>query len=352
MKMSAAAVVSMAVGLVLVSTGVALGQGKQGTRSVTLPFNLTDNVGNQWLIYGNGMVQQQGGNAPVFAQLAQITVNGANINMRGNQQGKVDEKTGELLLENLVAGGVSVTRRVLIDPGEGSIRFVDTFKAVGNNAGKAATVNLNYSNNFNFGIMQARTVMDPRRKDQPMGWAAMTHGNRAIHQTWAAAGSKLAPKINWPEGSNVLQVAFALEIPAGKEASLVHYHGSTETLEKAAELVGGGAKGARLLASGETGGGSGIQGCRATEATLSGVGMPRSHLPGVAAAGSRQPRGLYEGTALRLDASGMHDNARTSARATLCASHSLHPSAFIPFICDWTRPRRSSHLTKAPRSGF
>lgn len=248
MKMSAAAVVSMAVGLVLVSTGVALGQGKQGTRSVTLPFNLTDNVGNQWLIYGNGMVQQQGGNAPVFAQLAQVTVNGANINMRGNQQGKVDEKTGELLLENLVAGGVSVTRRVLIDPGEGSIRFVDTFKAVGNNAGKAATVNLNYSNNFNFGIMQARTVMDPRRKDQPMGWAAMTHGNRAIHQTWAAAGSKLAPKINWPEGSNVLQVAFALEIPAGKEASLVHYHGSTETLEKAAELVGGGAKGAKLLA--------------------------------------------------------------------------------------------------------
>jgi hypothetical protein len=220
----------------------------RGTRTVTFPYSQTDAAGNQWQIYGNGMAQQQGGNAPVFAQLAQLSVNGANINMRGNQSGKVDEKTGELLLENLSVGGVSVTRRILLDPADGSIRYLDTFKTSANAANKAVTLNLNYSSNFNFGIMQARTVLDSRKKDKPLGWAGMTHGNRAVHLTWAASGSKIAPRINWPEGSNVLQVGFSLEVPAGKEVTLVHLHGSTETLDKAADLVGGGAKGSKLLA--------------------------------------------------------------------------------------------------------
>lgn len=228
-------------------TPTSLAQNKPAPRSVPLPYNVTDAAGNQWMLYGNGMAQQQGGNAPVFGQLAQLTVNGVNINMRGNQQGKLDEKSGELLLENLVAGQVVVSRRILIDNADGTIRYVDTFKSGPNNAGKPVTVNINYTSNFNFGVQQARTLMDPRKKDQPIGWAGMTHGNRAVHLTWAAAGSKLAPRITWPEGSNVLQVAFALEIPAGKEVSLVHLHGSAETLDKAADLVGGGAKGGKLF---------------------------------------------------------------------------------------------------------
>lgn len=220
-------------------------------RATQLPMNVTDNAGNQWMVYANGMVQQQGGNAPVFAQLGNLSVNGGSIPNRGGVQAMVDDRTGEVLIENLSAGGVTVTRRILLDKAEGVVRFVDTFRAAP--GGKEVSINVNYTTNINFGIQQARMIPDTRAKDQNIGWAAMTHGNRALHMTWAGAGAKVLPRLTYPEGSNVLQVAYLLTVPAGKEVSVVHLHGSAGTLEQAAELVGGGARGQRLVAGLESG---------------------------------------------------------------------------------------------------
>lgn len=223
-------------GLASLSLGVAPVAPAAG-KSIGLPFNMTDAAGNSWMIYNNGMIQQQNGNSPVFAQLAQLTVNNAGMPMmRPNQQAHQDEKTGEIVIENLSAGQVKVTRHILIKAEDGSVRYVDTFT---NPAAKEVTANLQYTSNLNFGVQTAKMVMDPKHKDAQLGWAGTTNGNKTAYMTWGFSGGKIAPRINYPEGSNLLQVAYSLTIPANGSVSLLHAHGTADTLDKATETIAG-----------------------------------------------------------------------------------------------------------------
>src|SRR5258705_2413894 len=101
-----------------------------GAGSVTLPYNVSDNTGNQWLFYQAGQFQQQG-NMPVYSQGAMLQINGAYPQARNNQ-GRIDDKTGELILDNMNANGVNVTRRILINKDEGWVRYIDIIKNAGN----------------------------------------------------------------------------------------------------------------------------------------------------------------------------------------------------------------------------
>jgi hypothetical protein len=202
-------------------------------RTVALPFNLSDNAGLQWMVYGNGMLQHQGNN-PVFAQLATLAVNGnSSPMMRGGQNAKQDEKTGELLLENISMAGVTVSRRILIDRDALTVRYVDTFR---NNAANPLTANITYSTNLHFGVQQSRPLIDPRRKGEPVGHAAMTQANRAMYTIWAGPAPASPPRLNAPEGGNVVQTSFSLELAPRAEVAIVHIHGLADSLDKAAEL--------------------------------------------------------------------------------------------------------------------
>src|SRR5580704_8960251 len=66
---------------------------------VNLPYMVNDNSGNQWRIFQNGWLQQIG-NMPIYSQGASILINGNQVGQTNNQ-GRMDEKTGELILENL-----------------------------------------------------------------------------------------------------------------------------------------------------------------------------------------------------------------------------------------------------------
>src|SRR5438874_2529912 len=106
------AIVSM-----LINPGVGSGQravfgrvvrtlsGAGGT--VPLPYSVTDTTGNQWMIYPGGWLQMQGNN-PMYSQGAMIQINGNQAAVRNNQA-RVDEKTGELIFENMNAAGFGVT---------------------------------------------------------------------------------------------------------------------------------------------------------------------------------------------------------------------------------------------------
>src|SRR5687768_7851826 len=89
--------------------GVAAGAGQ-----VNLPHVVQDNMGNQWRIYQYGYLQQSG-NMPLYSQGAMLMINGNQPVQRMNTARLVDEKTGEIALENMQSqNGLMVTRRIHI----------------------------------------------------------------------------------------------------------------------------------------------------------------------------------------------------------------------------------------------
>src|SRR5947207_3356009 len=80
-------------------------------QTVTLPYMSPDKDGNQWMVHFYGYLQQQG-NMPVYSNAGVPAINGTGASGRIPQrQAKIDGKTGELILENLQVGTVTITRR-------------------------------------------------------------------------------------------------------------------------------------------------------------------------------------------------------------------------------------------------
>jgi hypothetical protein len=202
---------------------------------VTLPYRVGDNLGNQWWVYQNGAIRQDG-NLSLYSQGAMLLVNGNNIQPTVNQ-GKMDEKTGELIIENMNAqNGVMVTRRVLLDLQNQRVRYIDVFK---NTAAADVAVNLQIQTNLNYGINVAQMVADPKKKDQNMAWVAQTGAGPSVVEMFSGKGAKQAPTINWQNGNSVVQANMTLNVPAGKEVALLHYHGSAASQEAGVAWVEG-----------------------------------------------------------------------------------------------------------------
>ncbi|HEV7299090.1 MAG TPA: hypothetical protein VGN72_06965 [Tepidisphaeraceae bacterium] len=201
--------------------------------TVNLPHLLPDKTGNQWQIYQNGWFRQQG-NVPVYSQGGQLIVNGNNPNMTNNIA-KVDAETGEIVLENMQANAISVTRRIKVNEEDGSLRIIDIFTGQG---GAQEQVNVSLQTSVNFGVQSAQTVNDPKDKGKVIGWAAMTHGNRAAMEWFGgAAGAEVEPTVNWQQGNNTVSAAYALTIPAGKPVAIVHVHQTAVSQQAAVGLI-------------------------------------------------------------------------------------------------------------------
>ncbi len=202
--------------------------------SVNLPYTVNDNQGNQWIWYGQyGQFQQQG-NWPVYSQGAMLQINGAYPQIRNNQA-RIDDKTGELVFENLQVNNINITRRVLINKEEGYLRYVDILK---NPQNAEANVNLVLSAHTNYGVQMANVLSDPKKKDQTIAWVAQTHANnRCVFEMFAGKGSKLTPNVNYAQGNNSVQANFNVKLAAGKEIALMHFHGTTNNLDSAQKFV-------------------------------------------------------------------------------------------------------------------
>jgi hypothetical protein len=189
---------------------------------INLPYMTSDSQGSQWTVYQPGNIQMQG-NMPVYSQAAQLTINGNQPGMQNNM-GRIDEKTGELLLENMTAGSLSVTRRLLFDADENYVRVIDV---IHNTQGADQTVNIQLMSNLNFGVQSAVNVPDPKHKDQPIGWVAQLNGApRAAVELFAGKGSKVVPAITYPPGNNYVQATLNVNVPANQEIAFVHVHGT------------------------------------------------------------------------------------------------------------------------------
>jgi hypothetical protein len=194
--------------------------------SVNLPYAVNDAAGNSWLIYQGGWLQQRG-NVPVYSQSAMLQINGNGIG--GQNQARIDEKTGELVFDNLTNGqGVTITRRLAINQQEGYIRYIDIFR---NTQPQEQAIQYQLQSNLNFGVTSANNIAEPSGKARPIGWAAGTQGGRAAAELYAGRGAKLIPSLNWQPGNNFCQAQYQLTLPPNKDVAVMHIHATAATPE-------------------------------------------------------------------------------------------------------------------------
>ena len=202
--------------------------------TIALPYNASDTLGNQWMIYQAGWLQQQG-NMPIYSQSAVLTVNGnGNSNNRANQQARIDDKTGEVIFDNLSFAGITVTRRVWVNAQEGYVRYVDIFK---NTQAQEQAVNVQLQTNLNFGVSAAQNINEPTGKTRAIGWTASTQSGRSAAELYAGRGGKTTPTFNWQPGNSFVQVQYQLTVPANKEVALMHVHGTAASMESGAQAM-------------------------------------------------------------------------------------------------------------------
>jgi hypothetical protein len=200
---------------------------------INLPYTSTDNQGTQWMVYQPGMLRMQG-NMPVFAQAGQLVINGNQPNMMNNLA-RLDEKTGELILENMQAAGMTVTRRILFNNDDAYVRIIDIIQ---NNQAQDQQVNLQFSTTLNFGVQTSTMVPDRKKKDQNLAWVAQVAGiNKAGVDLYAGKGAKLAPILSSAPGNNMVQATLNTTIPAGKQIAVVHFHATAASLDQGVQWV-------------------------------------------------------------------------------------------------------------------
>src|SRR5689334_22023155 len=118
-------------------------------QTVNLPYTTPDRDGNQWLVHYYGYLQQQG-QMPVYSNAGVLSINGAGTTGRVAQRtAKIDGKTGELVMENLQVGTVTLTRRFQFNKDEGYVRIIDV---IHNTQNRDQQLQLNLSANCNYGV--------------------------------------------------------------------------------------------------------------------------------------------------------------------------------------------------------
>lgn len=203
--------------------------------TVNIPYPVSDAAGNQWFIYHGGWLQQQGPHQ-VYSQGAMLQINGQQPGGRNNQA-RVDEKTGEVVFENMTAANLQITRRILPLREEGAMRYIDIIK---NPQANDVAVTISIQSNVNYGVQNAEIVPDTRRKGQDLAWVAQTHNqNRTAVEVFAGKGAKQAPTINWQQGNNTVQAALQTTIPANSEIALMHLHSTATSQQQGLDWVQG-----------------------------------------------------------------------------------------------------------------
>ncbi|WP_428938740.1 hypothetical protein [Fontivita pretiosa] len=199
---------------------------------VNLPYQVQDNAGNQWMIYPGGWLRQQGPQ-PIYGQAANLIVNGQTPQSNQNQA-RLDEKTGEVVFDEMNCGGLMITRRIRVNRAEGYVRYIDIFR---NPAGQQLVANVQLNSNFNYGLSASQLISDPRGKDRAIGFVGQTPVGRSIVQLFAGKGAKIVPALNAQPNNNVTQATVQLTIPAGKQVALLHLHGTAASQDAGSQFI-------------------------------------------------------------------------------------------------------------------
>jgi hypothetical protein len=162
-----------------------------------------------------------------------LMINGNQAN-QNNNMAKLDEKTGELVFENMNGPGCTITRRILIDKDGGYVRYADIIK---NTGAQEVTLQVQIQTNLNYGINVSTLVPDPKKREQNLAWIAQTGAGPSVIEMFGGKGAKVVPSINAPQGNSFCQALMPLTLGAGKEAAIVHIHGTAATQDAGTNFV-------------------------------------------------------------------------------------------------------------------
>ncbi len=199
--------------------------------TIQLPYQAADDNGNQWVVYYQGQLQQQG-NQPVFSQAGMINVNGKQPQQQ-NQQANYDEKTKTVSMVFRPQNNLKHERQFRFSD-DGIVRIIDIFE---NTSDKPQSVNLQYTTNTNYGVNGADTLTDPKKKGD-LGWAADTGAGRAAMSVWGGKGSKLLPTVRYNPGNNQVMASVSLSVGGKQKSAIVHWHGTMDNIDAAKTWVG------------------------------------------------------------------------------------------------------------------
>lgn len=212
---------------------------------VQLPYQQADGNGNQWVVYYQGALQQQG-NQPVFSQAGVITVNGRQP-QQNQQTASLDANARELTLtfegrnNPAMAGAANVrhTRRLKFSEDGNTVRIIDIFD---NPQDREQSLNVQLTTNTNYGVNDAQVVADTRKDPRAadagnIGWVANTGANRAVATLLAGKGSKLKPNIRYQQGNNQCMSTYMIKVPPKQKAAIVHWYGTFDTTDAGSQWI-------------------------------------------------------------------------------------------------------------------
>jgi hypothetical protein len=207
-------------------------RGAAGT--VNFPYQVSDGKGETWIVYQPSTIQMQA-NFPIYQQAAAITVSGNQPNMQTAP--RIDDKTGELIMDNLQVGGFVLTRRILFNTDDGYMRVIDLVK---NSTGGDQQLNLQLVS-YVFNPQSSQMIPDPKKGSQNIAWCAATGAgsNKAALDVYAGPGAKTVFTLDSQQGNNAIQASVNLTVQAGKEVAFAHFHMVTTSTEAGVQWVTG-----------------------------------------------------------------------------------------------------------------
>ena len=217
--------------------GGAAGQWRfmRGMGTGSLPVNGSDGHGNTWMVYQPWGLQCQAG-MPPYSQTNNLSINGQSPQQNGAGSTRIDDKTGELLLDNMQVGTVGFSRRVLLDSEDGGVRVVDVFK---NTQATEQQVSVQLSSTINYGVQQSQMVPDPKNAGRNLAWIAQVPigAGRVAMDVYAGPSAKVCPTLEGQPGNNVGTATVQLTVPPNGQVALVHYHLAIASPEAGAAWV-------------------------------------------------------------------------------------------------------------------
>jgi hypothetical protein len=204
-------------------------------QTVNLPYMQPDKDGSQWVVNYYGYLQQQG-NMPVYSNTGVLSVNGnASAGRVPQRTAKVDGKTGELVIDGMQVGTLTLTRRYQFNKDEGYVRIIDVIR---NSQNREQQAQLNLTANVNYGVQSGQTMPDPKKKGQDTAWVAATSANgRAVVEMFNGVGAKQPFAINYQAGNNQVTATMTAQVPANKEIAVMHVHAVANSTADAQEIV-------------------------------------------------------------------------------------------------------------------
>jgi hypothetical protein len=207
-------------GVFVATVGVCAGA-RAADQTVNLPYVQPDKDGNQWMVHYTGYLQQQG-QMPVYSSAGVLLVNGVSAQSRVQRTARVDGKTGELVIENLPAGTMVVTRRYSFNKEEGYVRIIDVIR---NPQNRDQQVTIAINTNANYGIQSGQAVADPKKKGQNTAWVGQTSANnKAVVEIFNGTNAKTPLNVDYQPGNSQVSASMSVSVPGGKEVALMHVH--------------------------------------------------------------------------------------------------------------------------------